>query len=1021
MILAKIRVDGVRVTPVEVRDIPKGIIGGQVAFEYTDPMWDGLTKTVVFQGAVTKDVVDAGELVTIPQEVVAKTGVTLRVGVYGTDAGNNIAIPTIWADVDLGKVRAAADPSGDESTDPSLPVWAQLEGRIEELEQNGTGSVDESVVQGMVEDYLEKNPPAPGEDGEDGITPHIGENGNWYIGDTDTGKPSRGEAGKDGDTPQKGTDYFDGEDGGYYTPTVSQPDANTVTFSFAPSDADMPEAEPVTVTLPPGPQGPAGADAPGSYTIPDYWQEHLDARIAAIKALQDAGGSDCFSFVVLTDMHYYSNLGKRSPALAEEICRRIGARFVLQLGDVQNRGSWPTKEEAEAEWVEIDAMFEPVRERLLSEQGNHDGSWGAALNGVSYPYNFTTGELYERIFRKTAECHDVHTDASGTAYYVDDPSCRVRYILLNTQCNPTELNEDGSAKYNNMKTFRFTQSQYDFLTGEALTTGLTEDWAVIVAAHAPINNVYSDLFGGANGDHTVMRGLLKAFTEKTAYSGSFAGTAGAPAAYTNAAGTITTDVRLSSSGDTKDSAGAAVTDYIACAVGDALRVKGLDITSGMLPDAANSPSINVYDSSKAFLGVVYPTSTHSGAFSTDTDGSTLYTLFLNNGGVQITSLASAAYIRICGTPIDGEDIIVTLNEQILESSGESGYDAVSVDADFTNAPGELVGWFCGHIHSDNIYGYADYFGFNIVTHRCDAAEENDAALKAERIAGTITEQSFDVVTVSRATRKIYCTKIGAGADREAAYPAPGETSGGSDSSAMAALTFTGAVSATYDGSKPVTIEIPESGGGIEVSGASVGQTIKISAVDENGVPTAWEPVDLPSGDGGSCGCSETAEEAQLASGTLAAETAVNTFTPTGVTLGDLRKYRRFVFVWKGASNTGTSNMLLQFSATSMYASYIARFNDAGGYNCFEWLDEAKTLLRTSAKGSGNPSMVNAIGTSLIGTVIANALTQGILFGTSSAQIFSTEKAGLTDDSMLYLLNPNTPSIDYNWEIRGLTV
>lgn len=33
-----------------------------------------------------------------------------------------------------------------------------------------------------------------GKDGVDGITPTIGENGNWYIGDEDTGKPSRGES-----------------------------------------------------------------------------------------------------------------------------------------------------------------------------------------------------------------------------------------------------------------------------------------------------------------------------------------------------------------------------------------------------------------------------------------------------------------------------------------------------------------------------------------------------------------------------------------------------------------------------------------------------------------------------------------------------------------------------------------------------------------------------------------------------------------------------------------------------------
>ena len=41
-------------------------------------------------------------------------------------------------------------------------------------------------------------------EGKDGITPTIGDNGNWYLGDTDTGKPSRGitgEPAKDGHSP----------------------------------------------------------------------------------------------------------------------------------------------------------------------------------------------------------------------------------------------------------------------------------------------------------------------------------------------------------------------------------------------------------------------------------------------------------------------------------------------------------------------------------------------------------------------------------------------------------------------------------------------------------------------------------------------------------------------------------------------------------------------------------------------------------------------------------------------------
>ena len=43
-------------------------------------------------------------------------------------------------------------------------------------------------------------PGADGKDGTDGKTPYVGDNGNWYIGADDTGKPSRGEKGDKGDT-----------------------------------------------------------------------------------------------------------------------------------------------------------------------------------------------------------------------------------------------------------------------------------------------------------------------------------------------------------------------------------------------------------------------------------------------------------------------------------------------------------------------------------------------------------------------------------------------------------------------------------------------------------------------------------------------------------------------------------------------------------------------------------------------------------------------------------------------------
>lgn len=117
-----------------------------VEFEFTED-WDGLTKTAVFtNGKTTVDVLQSrwqGNTVTIPAEVLTTAGRYVRVGVYGTGA-DGVALPTIWAD--LGKVRPGAEPSGDASTDPALPVWAQLQALIGDLDDLTTKAKDNLVA-----------------------------------------------------------------------------------------------------------------------------------------------------------------------------------------------------------------------------------------------------------------------------------------------------------------------------------------------------------------------------------------------------------------------------------------------------------------------------------------------------------------------------------------------------------------------------------------------------------------------------------------------------------------------------------------------------------------------------------------------------------------------------------------------------------------------------------------------------------------------------------------------------------
>lgn len=51
-----------------------------------------------------------------------------------------------------------------------------------------------------------------GQDGIDGNTPFIGENGNWWIGNTDTGIKAAGARGEKGDKGDAGADGSDGKD-----------------------------------------------------------------------------------------------------------------------------------------------------------------------------------------------------------------------------------------------------------------------------------------------------------------------------------------------------------------------------------------------------------------------------------------------------------------------------------------------------------------------------------------------------------------------------------------------------------------------------------------------------------------------------------------------------------------------------------------------------------------------------------------------------------------------------------------
>ena len=98
--------------------------------------------------------------------------------------------------------------------------------------------------------------------------------------------------------------------------------------------------------------------------------------------------------------------------------------------------------------------------------------------------------------------------------------------------------------------------------------------------------------------------------------------------------------------------------------------------------------------------------------------------------------------------------------------GVDGWTNNKVNVDFTDAEGEIIAMFSGHVHQDTVD--TTTLDCPLITIISAGAPVNEGE-SPERTFGTDTETSFDVVTINKKTRTIYCTRIGAGEDRIIKY------------------------------------------------------------------------------------------------------------------------------------------------------------------------------------------------------------------------------------------------------------
>lgn len=132
-----LKVNGAEIRASVAGTLTSGMVGIPVTIEY-DEAWEGLTKNLVcrcsksgFDDEEYRSILNVGNTSVVAHEVM-QAGKHLWLGVEGYSPDGTLVIPTTWAM--CGVIQRGANTGDDLSADPTLPVWGQLQARIDQIE-----------------------------------------------------------------------------------------------------------------------------------------------------------------------------------------------------------------------------------------------------------------------------------------------------------------------------------------------------------------------------------------------------------------------------------------------------------------------------------------------------------------------------------------------------------------------------------------------------------------------------------------------------------------------------------------------------------------------------------------------------------------------------------------------------------------------------------------------------------------------------------------------------------------------
>ncbi len=256
-------------------------------------------------------------------------------------------------------------------------------------------------------------------------------------------------------------------------------------------------------------------------TIPAYWNDEIKLKTNVVKELQIAGGRDCASFVWASDTHIPDNSNGMTNNLGNLMAKMMdncNIPFAVLTGDIGTRSSSPDESEMMRLFDFVPKHLSPLwgTERLLVALGNHDGTYGDSQG--YYKKQLSPEEMWEYYFRGQALDTRRVFSKDGLYFYVDNPTQKIRYIVLNSQfAGEYAIDENGYAINNRFSVSCYGQKQLDWFANIALN--MPSGYGAVIATHVPPTNLQTGSL--YTKDASQLCGIINAYNTKSTFSASY--------------------------------------------------------------------------------------------------------------------------------------------------------------------------------------------------------------------------------------------------------------------------------------------------------------------------------------------------------------------------------------------------------------------------------------------------------------------------------------------------------------------